>query len=567
SADESWVIAPKRAVYTHNHQVSTGIYQQYPGIRQVPSQSPLVSGVRLLMQAQAGPSSIYEYIRENSDHHVTMQDVRNLVARLRNSGAELSDDDSRGGGTTFVKTENRDNDGSNDGGNACGGENAEDTSSVAQAISGGGGSPSSDESEDLPLTQQTAVSTHLVRKPDVPVKIKLNSRIVPVERPRLNRKEQRAKAEADLKEYNQGMKLRGLLRDRDVCEVVSALKEIQPGILAMGAFLATFQVLGKATPKLSMAWRHRTDIVADNVCYRLPEETVNRAFELLSESRTGKKDEIQLDSDGEGVGDENGYVLVVEKVGTYSRELVEQMKWMWNMQDTCRRGVLLCTWLNNEVKTLVDEKVAVSVAFDNFLKTWPYLVIPGFGFDITYADLFCIRGSTWLNDATIRAFCVFLKTYKNNATVMIPPVKKQTVKKPTKKESVLAEQQLLLIRNCLDSWQFVLMPINLSGVHWVCLVVDGTAKKIQVYDSAVSAMYLKRLKNIASEIASTLPDMYEEIVFDGPLQKDGDSCGVFACLQQWKSVSSKAPTDVSESGVIKLCWKILQAILKVKRCS
>ncbi|ETO69805.1 hypothetical protein F444_13671 [Phytophthora nicotianae P1976] len=77
SADESWVIVPKRAVYTHNHQVSTGIYQQYPGIR----------------QEQAGPSSIYEYIRENSDHHVTMQDVRNLVARLRNSGAELSDDD------------------------------------------------------------------------------------------------------------------------------------------------------------------------------------------------------------------------------------------------------------------------------------------------------------------------------------------------------------------------------------------------------------------------------------------------------------------------------------------
>ncbi|ETN20605.1 hypothetical protein PPTG_03579 [Phytophthora nicotianae INRA-310] len=416
------------------------------------------------------------------------------------------------------QTESRDNDDSNDGGNACGGGNAEDTSSVAQAISGGGSSPSSDESEDLALTQQTAVSTQLTQQ-----------------------KGQRAKAKADLKEYNQGMKLRGLLRDRDVCGVVSALKEIQPGILEMGAFLVTFQVLGKATPKLSMAWRLRTDIVADNVRYRLPEETVNRAFELLSESRTGQKDEIQLDSDGEGVGDENGYVLVAEKVGTYSREQVEQMKWMWNMQDTCRRGVLLCTWLNNEVKTLVDEKVAVSVAFDNFLKSWPYLVIPGFGFDITYADLFCIRGSTWLNDATMRAFCVFLKTYKNNATVMIPPVKKQT--------------------------QFVLMPINLSGVHWVCLVVDGTAKKIQVYDSAGSAMYLKRLKNIASEIASTLPDMYEEIVFDGPLQTDGDSCGVFACLQLWKSVSSKAPTDVSESGIIKLRWKILQAILKVKRRS
>ncbi|ETO69801.1 hypothetical protein F444_13672 [Phytophthora nicotianae P1976] len=91
------------------------------------------------------------------------------------------------------QTESRDNDDSNDGGNACGGGNAEDTSSVAQAISGGGSSPSSDESGDLALTQQTAVSTQLVRKPDVPVKIKLNSRVVPVGRPRLNRKDSELK--------------------------------------------------------------------------------------------------------------------------------------------------------------------------------------------------------------------------------------------------------------------------------------------------------------------------------------------------------------------------------------
>lgn len=328
-----------------------------------------------------------------------------------------------------------------DSGASSGGKDGDtNTAGLATRPVSGGGSPSSDESEDLPLTQKTVVATaQPVSKPDIPVKIKLNSRVVPVGRPRLNRKEQRAKAKADLKEYNQGMKLRGLLRDRDVCEVVTALKEIQPGIRELGAFLGTFQVLGKATQKLSMAWRSRKDIVADHVRYRLPEATVNRAFELLSESMIGEKDEIQLDSDGEGVGDENAYVLVVEKIGTYSREQVEQMKWMWNMQDTCRRGVLLCTWLNNEVKALVDETVAVGVAFDDMLKTWPYLAIPGLGFDLTIADLFCLQGSTWLNDATMRAFCVFLKTFNNNVTVTIPPVKKQTFKKPLKEEAVLAD--------------------------------------------------------------------------------------------------------------------------------
>ncbi|KAE9257563.1 hypothetical protein PF001_g33344, partial [Phytophthora fragariae] len=91
--DGWWGLVVQREVYSHNHQVSPRIYQHYPGIRQVSQQSPLVSGVQLLMQAQAGASSIYEYTRESSDHHVTMKDVHNLVARLRSSGAQLSDDD------------------------------------------------------------------------------------------------------------------------------------------------------------------------------------------------------------------------------------------------------------------------------------------------------------------------------------------------------------------------------------------------------------------------------------------------------------------------------------------
>ncbi|KAG6963190.1 hypothetical protein JG688_00008263 [Phytophthora aleatoria] len=87
--DGSWGIAVKREVYHHNHQVSPEIYQHYPGIRQVSTQSPLVPGVELLMQGQEGTASIYEYIRENSDHRMTMTDVRNLIGRLRKSGKDL----------------------------------------------------------------------------------------------------------------------------------------------------------------------------------------------------------------------------------------------------------------------------------------------------------------------------------------------------------------------------------------------------------------------------------------------------------------------------------------------
>ncbi|KAG1698285.1 hypothetical protein DVH05_015274 [Phytophthora capsici] len=114
-------------------------------------------------------------------------------------------------------------------------------------VSGGGDvganddvSANNDDSDDVPPTQQSckaaAATERSLRalRDSASVQIKLNERVVPVGRPRLNRKKPRAKAKSDLKEYNQGMKLRGLLRERDVCEVVASLKEIQPGLCEVG---------------------------------------------------------------------------------------------------------------------------------------------------------------------------------------------------------------------------------------------------------------------------------------------------------------------------------------------
>ncbi|KAG2970894.1 hypothetical protein PC118_g16601 [Phytophthora cactorum] len=69
--DGSWSMM-KRELYCHNHPLTEDIYRSYP--------------------AKAGTPSVYNYIRENSKHRVTMDDVRNLIARLKNRGVELSGD-------------------------------------------------------------------------------------------------------------------------------------------------------------------------------------------------------------------------------------------------------------------------------------------------------------------------------------------------------------------------------------------------------------------------------------------------------------------------------------------
>ncbi|KAE8882834.1 hypothetical protein PF003_g33062 [Phytophthora fragariae] len=84
--DGMWGITMKREVFWHNHVVSEDIYRSYPGIRQVSVDSPLMPGIDLLVDAQAGTQSVYDYIRKNSNHRVTMDDVGNMIRRMRNKG-------------------------------------------------------------------------------------------------------------------------------------------------------------------------------------------------------------------------------------------------------------------------------------------------------------------------------------------------------------------------------------------------------------------------------------------------------------------------------------------------
>jgi len=195
---------------------------------------------------------------------------------------------------------------------------------------GGADGGSGDTDDTVPATQ--LAPTHSSKATgSTRVQIKLNASVVPVGRPRLNRNKQRAKAKADLKEYNKGMKLRGLLRDRDVCEVVSALKEIQPGLCEVGSFLTTFQVLLKAEGK-PLAWRDDPEYVADTVRYRFPQSTIELALRQLREKLRGdKEEEIALDSDGDNVGGHHGYVVAIEKIGTFTRKQLEVMMWLCNL--------------------------------------------------------------------------------------------------------------------------------------------------------------------------------------------------------------------------------------------
>ncbi|KAG6960232.1 hypothetical protein JG688_00009691 [Phytophthora aleatoria] len=177
----------------------------------------------------------------------------------------------------------------------------------------------------------------------------------------------------------------------------------------------------------SLVWRLDHNYISDNARYRLAEPTLDRALERLNETLReellrGDQVEIQLDNDEEIAGDLMGQLLV-------------------------------------------DDPVAPSVACDNILNTCPDRVLPGFEFDVTMSDLYCLRGSTWLNDDVMRAVSVFLRRYSNNATVMIPPPKEQPRKTSAKTDPLLSEKIRAAICAGAAAQHYILLPVNFYGVN------------------------------------------------------------------------------------------------------
>ncbi|KAG3159814.1 hypothetical protein PC128_g21230 [Phytophthora cactorum] len=429
----------------------------------------------------------------------------------------------------------------------------------------GGGQPSS-EDEDVAPTQPTEIRADhqpldntSSGKSSNALEIRLTDDIRRVGRPKSNRAKLKEKAKVALKEYNKGMKLRGLLRDKDICDVVATILEIKPGVNELGSYLAIMLYKTK-TPAKVFRWRVDPDFIPERIRYRLPESVVSDALEKLH-SGLAKDEEIEIDSEGEQVPAEDTFVVAIEKVGEFKRVQLEGMQWLWNMQAVCRNAVLCSTWLSRNVKPNVEDPARPQATLLHLLETWPSTAINGFGFDLFYSDLYCLRGDAWLNNNAMRAASAFLREFKNNVIVILPPPPKKK-----QKQSVPASTlEAITVMN--QTLEFVLLPVNLQGVHWGGLVVERPGKKVEVYDSMNGKKNRKQLKRLATEVikGALVEEEYSIQDVAEPTQKDSNNCGAFVCSFFWSFVSGNEPEDLSDVDITKLRWEILAAILKAKR--
>ncbi|ETO62722.1 hypothetical protein F444_19416 [Phytophthora nicotianae P1976] len=289
-----------------------------------------------------------------------------------------------------------------------------------------------------------------------------------------------------------------------------------------------------------MKWSVDEEYVASRVRFRLPESVIDDVLNLLKNG-IGRNEEIELGSDGEWTGDITCFVVTIEKLGQFTREQLEATKWF-------------------VVKPVAEQPVAPQVTNLQILECRPYAELNGFGFDLTYSDLFCPRDSVWLNDNTMSAVTVSLGRYKKSLSVMLPP--------PTENPSEeLQSSTIDEISQATTKRPFVLLPINLGGVHWAGIIVNRAEKKVMIYDSLNSAKDRKELKKVTDFITTKALKDESNLKVDvtEPTQMDSSNCGVFVSLFFWSAMSDEAPSDLSPTGLTKLQWSLLNAILKLKQ--
>ncbi|KUF76404.1 hypothetical protein AM587_10014406 [Phytophthora nicotianae] len=244
------------------------------------------------------------------------------------------------------------------------------------------------------------------------------------------------------------------------------------------------------------------------------------------------------------------------------------MRWVWNLHKVCDSGKKCASWVLTTVKQVVDADSKVGGMAMELLENWPYSKLAGVGFDYAYAGLYCFRSGCWLSDDSILAFTQLLRTeYGNNATVFLQSVSSSIVDTGDVVTDVISVITLVKIRECLDNdlTGYIFLPVNFDTNHWACLVINKLKKEIVVYDSMNKRKIGKILKLMAREIdGGLLESAFKHLTMTTPRQKDGDSCGIFVCLQFWRQVSNAAPTDVSSRGLVRVRWEMLQALMNQK---
>lgn len=97
-------------------------------------------------------------------------------------------------------------------------------------------------------------------------------------------------------------------------------------------------------------------------------------------------------------------VITIAGVGSFSLAQIETMQRVSNLAETCRDGVALLKWLDEDVMSAVgaSQQSVVRIVSIQIAAIYPHSVLPWFKADFHVSPLYCLRPPPlWLNGAVV----------------------------------------------------------------------------------------------------------------------------------------------------------------------
>ncbi|KAI9986947.1 hypothetical protein PInf_025921 [Phytophthora infestans] len=260
---------------------------------------------------------------------------------------------------------------------------------------------------------------------------------------------------------------------------------------------------------------------------------------------------------------EECWLADIEGVGKFTQRQLMAMQYLGDMMRDCTNGLKGYSWLMSKVDELINDEVSASVA-KQMIGTWPAKRLSGFGegFQMNWSHLYCAGDACWYNDNYIQAFAKTLEVkYDNNCMVYLPQLKTPAPHMGKR----IGPRALGLLTGTNKDWVF--MPLNVNGNHWMGLVVNRPRQTIYCYDSLDKRAYHNLLEELAQELnQGVMKQSYEIVAVHTPVQTDSSNCGLFVCLYFWRRVYKEAGNDYSETGLLRRRWDVLRSVIFSDSC-
>lgn len=226
----------------------------------------------------------------------------------------------------------------------------------------------------------------------------------------------------------------------------------------------------------------------------------------------------------ESESEEKEYV-VVEDVGYCTRQHVELMFQLRVLENSCKEGVLLLEWLeNNAMRGLKHTcKDYVQDLRDIVKSTYPSSLVKDSSLIATEVK-YCLHPKKYVCDDVYLLFDLRCRQHSAGCAYFgVIQIEKCS-------DAVVMQS----IKNRLSSFvldkgnKFIYIPVNFKNVHWCGIVVDVERKEILWHDpagfSACINILIKFTRSLQQE-GSVKGFTCNE--WPGPKQKDNFSCGIF----------------------------------------